>query len=387
MRIVVRVLARAFAAAPAVAPAVALVVTAALAGCRDTATPVRLGLAGPFTDPIGRPMLLAARLAAAEINGAGGLGGRRVELVERDDHGDADSAVAIARDFADDPTISAVVGHVFSGTTLAAAPLYNDAAEPVVAISPSSSAPEVSNAGDYIFRVCPSDLAHGAALARWAREGLGLSRGTVLYLNDEYGRGVRRRFVEEYRRRGGSVLESAPYLGDTPHVEPYIERMARDGRSEFVLVAGNRGEAETVLRAAQARGLRLPLLGADGLEGIEAAGPLAEGTYLSLAYLPGVSTAANQRFVEAYRRTYAREGLPNQPAAAAYDVVRLLGEVIGEAGTGRAAIRNALAARGPERPYEGVTGSIAFDSLGDVPNQKVYIAVVRGGALQLAGEQ
>ena len=113
---------------------------------------------------------------------------------------------------------SAVVGHLFSGTTLAAAPVYNGGDDPVAAISPSSSSPEVSSAGDHTFRVCPSDLAHGAALAEWVRETLNLERGAVLYLNDQYGRGIRQTFVEHFTRLGGRLESVDPYLGDRPDV-------------------------------------------------------------------------------------------------------------------------------------------------------------------------
>jgi branched-chain amino acid transport system substrate-binding protein len=347
---------------------------------------IPIGVAGAFSDPIGRPMMLGARMAVDEINATGGIDGRKLVLIEENDFGEPDSAIVVAnRLYASDAV--AVIGHLYSGTTLAAAPVYNGGADPLVSISPSSSAPEVSQAGHYTFRVCPSDLAHGAALARWVRERLGLSRGTVLYLNDEYGRGVRERFVAEFERRGGEVIAIAPYLGDTPDVAAYMARMQQDGRSQFVVVAGNRSEAEEVLREMQARQMSLPLLGADGLEGIEEAGGLAEGVYETLAYLALIDTPANQKFVAAYRARYAAEMPPNQPAAASYDAIYLLRDVIRRAGTDRTRIRDALAAVGVDAPFEGVTGRIAFDSLGDVPTRDVHVAVVRNGALRLAGGQ
>ena len=150
-----------------------------------------------------------------------------------------------------DAGVSAVIGHVFSGTTLAASPVYNGGPDPVAAISPSSSSPEVSTAGDYTFRICPSDLAHGVALARWIHDSLGLQRGAVLYLNDQYGRGIRQMFVREFIRRGGQLIAIDPYLGDAPEVGPYLDRMAKAGRVQFLVVAGNRGEAEEILRQAQ----------------------------------------------------------------------------------------------------------------------------------------
>jgi branched-chain amino acid transport system substrate-binding protein len=366
---------------------VALLGLALVAGCESDAGTVKLGIAGPFTDPIGAPMLRAAELAVDEINRAGGIDGRRVELLALDDHGNADSAIAVATRLYDSD-VSAVVGHLFSSTTIAAAPVYNAPPRPVVAISPSSSAPEISGAGDWIFRVCPSDGAHGLALARWAREQLGLQRGTAFYLNDDYGRGVRQTFASEFVRRGGELLAANPYLGDRPEIAPYVERLARDPRSQFVLLAGNRSEAEVILREAAQHGVRLPAMGGDGLEGIEAAGDLAEGVYLTAAYVASIGTPENTRFVTAYRRMYPDAPLPNQPAAATYDAVRLLVEVIGRAGTGREAVRAELAKVGVETPaFTGVTGEIAFDERGDVPGKKVYVTMVRDGNIVLAGGQ
>ena len=91
--------------------------------------PVRIGVAGSFSDPIGLPMRQAAELAAEEINAAGGINGRRLELVARDDYADPDSAVFVAGDLYDSD-VSAVVGHLFSGMTLAAAPVYNGGGDP-----------------------------------------------------------------------------------------------------------------------------------------------------------------------------------------------------------------------------------------------------------------
>ena len=114
-------------------------------------------------------MQLAAELAAEEINAAGGIGGRPLELVIRDDYADPDSAVFVASDLYDSG-VSAV--SAISSPAPRSPPHRSTTAgdDPVAAISPSSSSPEVSSAGDYTFRVCPSDLAHGAALAQWVRE-------------------------------------------------------------------------------------------------------------------------------------------------------------------------------------------------------------------------
>jgi branched-chain amino acid transport system substrate-binding protein len=371
----VRLLARRAWAAP-------LLLTLSACGATESG-PIRIGVAGSFSDPIGLPMKLAAELAVEEINAGGGVHGRPIELVARDDYADPDSAVFIANDLYQEG-VTAVVGHVFSGPTLAAAPVYNGGPDPVVAISPSSSSPEITSAGDYTFRICPSDLTHGAILARWTYQHLGYRRGAVLYLNDQYGRGIRQTFVQEFSRLGGEVSAIDPYLGDKPDVGPYLDRLQRT-RAEFLIVAGNRGEAEEIIRQARRRGLAVPVLGGDGLEGIHEAGALAEGVYLSSAYFPAIPTDANRRFVEAYHKKYPAAGAPNQPAAATYDAIYLLRDVIARAGTNRAAVRRALAGVGSATaPFDGVTGTVAFDAAGDVPNQNVYIGLVKHGAIEVA---
>jgi branched-chain amino acid transport system substrate-binding protein len=356
----------------------------ALGACNLSHESIRIGLAGSLSDPVGIPMKRAAELAVEEINRQGGIDGRPLELMERDDYADADSAVFVATDLYE-AGVSAVIGHLFSGPTLAAAPVYNGGSEPVAAISPSSSAPDVSTAGDYTFRMCPSDLAHGTALARWVHDTLGFERGAVLYLNDQYGRGVRQTFVRDFVRRGGELIAIDPYLGETPDVGPYLDRLVKIGRVQFLVVAGNRGEAEEILRQARSRGLQMPVLGGDGLEGIEEAGAIADGVYLSSAYLPSIASPANRAFLQAYRKKFPSAGLPNQPAAATYDAVYLLRDVIQRVGPKRADIRQELARVGTgAAAFNGVTGKVAFDMRGDVPNQAVYIGIVRDGAVHLA---
>jgi branched-chain amino acid transport system substrate-binding protein len=353
--------------------------------CNFSHEPIRIGLAGSLSDPVGLPMKRAAELAVEEINASGGISGRPLELIERDDYADPDSAVFVATDLYE-AGVSAVIGHLFSGPTLAAAPVYNGGTDPVAAISPSSSSPDVSTAGDYTFRICPSDLAHGMALARWVHDTLHLDRGAILYLNDQYGRGVRQTFVREFTRRGGELVAIDPYLGDRPQVAPYLDRLAKIGKIQFLMVAGNRGEAEEILREARERGLFMPVLGGDGLEGIEEAGAIADGVYLSSAYLPTIASPANRAFIQAYRKKFPSAGLPNQPAAATYDAVYLLQQVLARAGSKRADVRRALAQVGSGAPvFRGVTGTVAFDMRGDVPNQAVYIGVVQDGAVRLAG--
>src|SRR6266850_5665290 len=340
-----------------------------------------LGLAGPFSQPRGESMQRAAELAVKEINARGGVRGRPLELRIVDDSGRADIAIRVAQAFADDPAVVAVVGHLTSGTSLAAGRVYGSGRRPVAMISPSASSPDLSGVNPYVFRVCPTDLSHGAQLARFARQTLGARRIGVIYIDDDYGRGLRLSFAAEFRRLGGEIVEEDPALSTTPSLEPYLSRLRLVGGLDALVLATERGGAELALREMGRLGIHWSALGGDALTGIEAAGPIAEGVRLSSAYLVDRPGERNARFVEAYARAYPGQR-PDHRGAGAYDAVQLLATVLARAGTDRHAIRDRLARIGNDVPaYEGVTGSIAFDAHGDVPAKSVVIGTVRGGRL------
>lgn len=358
-----------------------------LAACGRGSGPVQIGVAANFTDPLSLPIRYGAQLAVEEINAAGGINGRPIELVEREDYADADSAVVVATDFYNSPVV-AVIGHGFSGPTLAAAPVYNGGSNPLLEIAPAASAPAVTDAGPYTFRLCPSDLAHGSALARWARERLGLTRGAVFYTNSEYGRGIRTAFEAEFTSLDGAVVGSYPYLGDTPDVGPYVDLLSRDKRAQFMLIAGYDPDARTILTEARKKNLTIPAMGGDGLEQIALSGPVAEGTYVTSSYFSQTATPANQRFVSAYKARFPAAGEPNGSGAAAYDAVYMLQEAMQRVGTDRKAVRDAFAGIGTATPaFEGAMGTIAFDEHGDVPSLKIYVGQVRDGVMQPAEGQ
>jgi len=357
------------------------------AACRRGRQPIVIGIAGPFSQPRGHSMLVAARLAVQEINERGGVRGRLLELDSLDDSASTSRAITVAQQLRDDPRVVAVIGHLTSGTTIAAAGIYNAGRNPVVSISPSASSPDLSGIGRYTFRVCATDLVHGSVLARFATQQLGARYAAIIYLNDDYGRGILGTFTEEFAQLGGTIVAADPMLASTPDLGPYLERIQRDGRAQVLMVAGDRAAGVEVLRQARARGITLPIIGGDGLSGIQAEGPIAEGVHLTSNYLPEKPGEANARFLQAYQAFSGGE-VPDHRGAGAYDAVHLIADAIQDAGTKRAAIRDALARLGHGRPpYEGVTGRITFDDQGDVPDKSVLVGVIHDGQIVLAGNQ
>ena len=363
-------------------PALLSIVTIAACsgGSRRGGGPIVLGISGPFSQPRGESMLRAAQLAVKEVNARGGVRGRELALRIRDDSGRADIAIRIAQEFVNDPAVVAVIGHLNSTASLSAGRIYGEARHPVVMISPSASSPDLSGVNPYIFRVCPSDLSHGAQLARYARQTLGAKRVGVIFLDDDYGRGLRGSFATEFRRLGGETTEEDPMLANTPSLEPYLSRLRQKGGIDALMLATDRPGAEMALREMARLGAHWTTLGGDALSGIEATGGLAEGVRMSLAYLVDQPGDRNVQFVSAYARAYPGER-PDHRGAATYDIVQLLAGVLSQT-TDRRGIRDRLARIGTDLPvFEGVTGSIGFDAKGDVPKKPVVIGVIHGGRL------
>lgn len=342
--------------------------------------PILVGLAGPFSQDRATSMLQAAELAVREINGRGGIHGRPLQLVVFDDSANADVTLRVARELYDNSDVIAVVGHLTSGSTLTAAPVYGSGTNPIVQISPSASSPLITDAGPYTFRVCPSDLVHGSRLAEWARAQLGAERAAILYQNDDYGRGVRATFASSFLELGGSIVSEDPYVDEIPSFGPFLQRVRQRGGADVLLVAGTRVSGSRIAATLDTVGISIRIIAGDGLVGIGQT-TMADGVVISTAYLPDRPGNRNGDFVRAYRAAYRNE-LPDYRGAGTYDILYLLAQALETVGPDRGRIRDYLARVGRDiEPFEGVTGPIAFDVNGDVPEKDVVIGVISDGRL------
>src|SRR5260370_29043921 len=132
-------------------------------------------------------------------------------------------------------------------------------------VAPSASSPELSGVNPYMFRVSPSDLSHGAQLARYARQTLRARRVGVIFLDDDYGRGLRGSFAAEFKRLGGQIVEEDPMLSTTGSLEPYLSRLRQAGGVDALLLATDRSGAELALRETGRLSGHWTSLGGDSL--------------------------------------------------------------------------------------------------------------------------
>lgn len=345
------------------------------AACGSSDEPIVVGVAGPVEAAYGASMQLGAELARDEINARGGVRGRSLELRVRDDRANPQTAIGIADEFVSDPDVLAVVGHVNSSTTLAAAAVYDGS---LAAVATSATSPEISKLGPWIFRVATSDSANAVELARLAKR---LNEPTaVLYANDDYGRGLATSFRSALEAEGGTLLHSDPYLESTEDFRPYLERLRRAGAG-LIFIAGLEEGAARIIQQAREIGLDARFLGGDGLEGLTAMGDTYDGSLVGLLYHPDASGAA-RRFAERFRQSTGRD--PDSFAALGYDATMLIAEAIGSAGTDREAVRRYLAAVGGGEPaFAGATGTIRFDGNGDPVGKGFAVGAISGGQILL----
>jgi len=363
-----------------------------LAGCRGrSGDPLVIAIAGPLEKANGRSMKLAAQMAVDEINRANGIGGRQVRLEWGDDDADPARAIEVARRLRANPQVLAVVGHVNSAASLRAATIYNAPTsdsvpgDPVVEISPASSSPQLTTAGEWTFRICPTDLEFSPALARKAAQ-LGTRRAAVIYADDDYGQGVAATFRDAFSRAGGSVVTNDPYLPvvytEATTLDPYLRRAFQRG-ADALVIGGQATEGIKIIAAARRLGFTGPILGSDGLTGVKDFGAVAEDVFVSSAFLPDRRSDKAQQFVTRYRERFNET--PDHRGAMTYDVIYMLKDAIEHGGATRSQIRDYVARIGRGRPrFEGVSGSIQFDENGDVVGKEVAVGVVHGGQLVTA---
>lgn len=344
---------------------------AGMLACSRASGPVYVGAAGPWSEAFGRMNKQGIDLALAEINERGGVNGRPLRLIERDDEGNGSRAAAIAGEFVANRSIVGVIGHVTSGAMMAAAPVYDQG---LAAIATTASSPDLSGISSWTFRVISSDSANGLAMARFATA-RGFQRTAILFENNAYGRGLAESFRRAY---SGLVVAMDPIPSDSrASLEPYVSYL-RTRDPDLVFVAGTDVSGRAFLREARRQLLDASFMGGDGWTPLAVDTAVAEGAFVGAPFSAEDPRSESQRFVRAYRERYHED--PDGNAALAYDATMLLARAIEQAGPSRSRIREWLAGLATTTPHAGVTGPLSFRETGDVVGRGVVMTRLRQGA-------
>lgn len=348
------------------------VLTAALPACGHDTTPITLGMAAPLQESYGQSAQHGVQLAIDEVNASGGVNGRQLVARFADDSGNGTTAARVAESFVQDPAVIGVIGHVTSVAMVAATRVYD--AGHLAAVATSVTTPELSGASPWIFRMIPNDSMNGSTLARFATS-RGTHRALVLYENDSYGRGLAQGFARAF---GGTVIALEPISGDAPQVEEAMQAYQRN-EPDVIVGIGTEHSGHEMLRIGRQLYPNAIFLGGDGWTAIGTGTTVAEGAFVSVPFTALDTRPAARHFINAYRARF--HGDPDGDAALGYDATEAMVEAIRAGGATRDGVRDALTALGHDRPVNGVSGPLGFESTGDPAGRSLEITRVEKGQL------
>ncbi|MFO7538392.1 MAG: ABC transporter substrate-binding protein [Chloroflexota bacterium] len=355
-----------------------------LTACQSPSAPetlpeIRIGLLAPLSGPsaesAGRSTLNAARLAVSEINEAGGLlvGEQRyyVVLVESDDGGTAETAVQAAQRLINQENIVALIGPPFSSTAEAVAALANESRIPL--ITPTATNPGITPNRPYIFRATFDDNFQSVALASFIRTKLEYNRVAILYdISNNYSRELAETFQQAFSERGGDVVAVETYTADTNTTFSSQIQAIAAGQPQAIFLPNFTNDVLQQGNEIEELGLDVTLIGGDSWQGerLSAQGNFV-GAFFSGNYCRDLTNERIRRFVEKYERSY--DTTPDGLAALTYDSFHLLFAAIVDQNKFEAdTILNGLY----NIVYEGVTGTIKFDTNGNPDNKAVAIWII-----------
>jgi branched-chain amino acid transport system substrate-binding protein len=317
-------------------------------------------------------------LAIEEINAAGGVLGRQLELFFEDNRSTQGESSTIAKKLINSDRVVALLGEVASGRSLEVAPLAQSSRIPM--ISPSSTNPEVTRVGDYVFRVCFTDPFQGRLLATFARDSLKAKKIAIFSdVASAYSVGLAQYVREPWVAGGGEVVSEQKYTGGDKDFKAQLT-VIKNARPDAILVPGYYTDVGLIVAQARQLGITVPLFGGDGWEApelIEIAGAdNLVGTYYSTHFSPArTEEPLAQKFVAAYKARYNGK-VPDAMAALGYDSALVLADAMRRAGTTDGpALRDALAAT---KDFPGATGLTTLDANRDAPKPAVIITVKDG---------
>ncbi len=376
---------------PLVGAVSALMLAGSLSVSADT---LKIGALVPLTGDLqsyGEPSLKSAELAVREINEAGGVLDDDVELATGDTQTIPQPGVATAQKLVNLEGVHGIVGALSSGVTVPVAQSVS-ASEGVLQISNASTSPVITplDDNDFLFRTVPSDAFQGVALSEVAAE-QGYEKVGVIYINNDYGKGLAESFSDAFTDAGGEVTESVAYEQGQAAYRGELSQTSEGGADALILI-GYPENGQTILRQSLEGGFFDKFVFSDGLKApelIENLGARAlEGTVGTVPQARSDSPGA-KHFASAYSE--AHDEVPPKPYLdTAYDAVYLIGLATEHAGsTDRTAIRDSLRevanppgtrvgpgefakaaellGNGEDIDYQGASGSVNFDDNGDVP--------------------
>ena len=315
-------------------------------------------------------------LAIEEVNAAGGVLGKKLELLTEDNQTKAGESTNAVNKLISKDGVVAILGEVASSRSLEAAPVCQQNKIPM--ITPASTNPDVTKTGDYVFRVCFIDPFQGTVMANFATKTLKAKKVAVLTdVKSDYSKGLAKFFKEQFAKNGGEITSELDYNAGDKDFKGQLTAIKGAG-PDAVFVPGYYTEVALIAIQAKQLGVTLPLFGGDGWESstlLEIGKDAVEGHYFSTHCAPEQGTPKMLAFVAAYKKRFNGK-TPDAMAALGYDSARILADGIARAGsTEGSKVRDALAG---VKDYDAVTGKITMNASRDAVKSAAIMQIKDG---------
>ncbi len=343
----------------------------AMPGQQTASLPIKIGVIAPLTGPvanIGEYMQEGLELAREEINKGGGVNGRKIELLFEDTVVDPKLSVAAARKFIEVDEVKVIIGDYRSPNTLAVAPIAEE--NQVILISPGSQSDKISEAGDYVFRTQVNVDAEAKKLAEFTAGELSVKSVSLIVLNHDYGIS----FEEDFRSYFTGEIDDVHKVGSKEtDFRTVLLKVKNSGSPVVVLAIGGKTGG---LLANQAKELGLDTMFVatsiiQTADLVKAGGSSVEGWIYTYPYQP--SGKEQLLFSRNYRERYGKEN--DVIAANSFDALMLISRAMRKCDEDTSCIKEFLY---NVKNYQGASGTLSFDSKGDVL-KPIALKTVRNG--------
>lgn len=381
----------------AIAPTIGLIVLSVVSSCggpddiiaererraRAPGESVTIAAAWPWSVRYDGLYWEGLELAVDEINSAGGILGRTVQIQKEDDRESVDQGRLVAQKLADDPNVVAVIGHLNSHISIPAAGIYETSG--LLMMTPGSTSPELTRLGHHlVFRSVNSDDDIARNMASFALQA-GHQRVVIGYVRNTYGLGLANAFEEYAQHIGLEIIDRQSYdpaSSSNPAAYQRLVDQWDDLEFDALFLAGMAPQAGYLVKQIRAAGLGIPILGGDALdtpELIAAAGEAAEGMVVASVFHPDQPRPGVQRFTRIFTSAYGRP--PDSWAARGYEAMRMLAEAMEAAGS-TAPEDVARRLQSSDAPSFSLSGPVRFNERGEVLGRRIVTVVVRDGQFQ-----
>ena len=317
-------------------------------------------------------------LAVKEINEDGGILGKQVQIVEKDNKSETSESFSVAQSLTNNDDVVAIIGPATSGAAKAATPAVTSAKVPMITPSGTDDSLTVNNGAvqEFVFRSCYQDSYQGTTLGTYAQDTLESKKAVILGdKSSDYGKGLTKAFKDTYK---GDIVAEEYFVGKDTDFQAVLTKI-KNLDFDVLFIPGYYTEAGLIVKQAREMGITQPVLGADGFGNPAFVSTAGAENATDVYYTTHYSEQAGQSekakaFVESYQAEYGEK--PSTFAALAYDAVYMVKAGLEEAdAVDTQKLTDALAGL---TDFEGVTGTMTIDENHN-PEKSIVIVKLENG--------